>query len=195
MNLALLTLLVCALGLLAVSIIVMIAWWQVHRHRSSNPFLLAVYGATVGYVIPSAASLFVVGIVGSWVAIDRSTLTITAAEVTPSPYPPTDSSPSMLLPQDVRSGVGLTVDIKANSSNGPITINSGDSYTYAWTSIKATSCQLTSPANSGIPLFGADTVSPGSPFYPAVGAPMILTVVCTDGSTTATDAVTIRATR
>lgn len=85
----------------------------------------------------------------------------------------------------------VTVDIKANGSDGPITITDGDSYSYDWTSLNASSCQITSPANSGIPLSGSDTVSPGSPFYPAVGAPMILTVVCTDGLTTATDAVTI----
>ncbi len=85
----------------------------------------------------------------------------------------------------------VTVDIKANGSDGPITITDGDSYSYDWSSLNASSCQITSPANSGIPLSGSDTVLPGSPFYPAVGAPMILTVVCTDGSTTATDAVTI----
>jgi len=85
----------------------------------------------------------------------------------------------------------VTVDIKANGSDGPITITDGDSYSYDWTSSNATSCQITSPANSGIPLSGSDTVLPGSPFYPSLGAPMILTVVCTDGLTTATDAVTI----
>ncbi len=85
----------------------------------------------------------------------------------------------------------VTVDIKANGSDGPITITDGDSYTYNWTSSNATSCQLTSPVNSGIPLSGFDIVLPGSPFYPAIGAPMILTVVCTDGLTTGTDAVII----
>jgi len=186
---------ICAAGLLALGVIVIVAWWRVHTHQSSNPFLLAVYGATVGYVVPLAATLFVAGIVGSWVAINRPILAITSTHSATSPHPPMTSSTSAPLPKPVASGAGLTVDIKANSSDGPITINTGDSYTYAWTSINATSCQLTSPANSGIPLFGSDTVLPGSPFYPAVGAPMILTVVCTDGLTTATDAVTIRVVR
>ncbi|MEX2010480.1 MAG: hypothetical protein WD874_01595, partial [Parcubacteria group bacterium] len=45
----------------------------------------------------------------------------------------------------------VTADIKANGSDGPtVTISSGSSYTYSWSSTNATACQLTSPASSGI---------------------------------------------
>lgn len=46
----------------------------------------------------------------------------------------------------------VTVDIKANGSDGPVTLNTGNTYTYSWSSTNATSCELVlpSPIPSGI---------------------------------------------
>ena len=91
------------------------------------------------------------------------------------------------------SPVVVTADIKANGSDGPVTITSGDSWNYTWTSSNATSCQLTSPSGvSGVSLSGSDgPIAPSHPWYPSTSTPTTLTLNCTDGTTTATDAVVI----
>ncbi|MBX4195369.1 peptidoglycan-binding protein [Candidatus Parcubacteria bacterium] len=84
-----------------------------------------------------------------------------------------------------------TIDLKANGSDGPVTVTSGSAYTYTWTSSNATACQTSSPVTSGVTLAGSGTVNPGDPFYPAVGSPVTITITCTNGSQNATDSVVI----
>ncbi len=85
-----------------------------------------------------------------------------------------------------------TVNITANGSDGPVTLTSPATYTYTWTSTNATSCILTSPVTSGISTAGTSSaVAPGSAFYPAVGAPVTITIECTDGTTTVSDSVVV----
>ncbi|MBX4199160.1 peptidoglycan-binding protein [Candidatus Parcubacteria bacterium] len=89
-------------------------------------------------------------------------------------------------------GSSPTVDVKANGSDGPITINQGDQYTYTWVSANATACQMTSPVNSGVALSGTSIpIAPGSPFYPALNAPITITITCTNGTSNASDSVVI----
>ncbi len=87
----------------------------------------------------------------------------------------------------------VTVDVKANGSDGPITINNGDSYTYTWNSTLATSCLQTSPINSGIALAGdsGPVASSSGAFYPGTTTPVTITVTCTNGTSTSTDSVVI----
>ena len=87
----------------------------------------------------------------------------------------------------------ISADIKANGSDGPVTINDGDSWNYTWTSDSATACTLTAPTgDSGISLSGSGgPIDSGHPWYPAVGTPTTLTLNCTNGSNTASDSVVI----
>ena len=87
----------------------------------------------------------------------------------------------------------ITADIKANSSDGPITLNSGDPFSYSWTSTVATACQLTSPSGfSGITLNGTDgPITPNHPWYPTTGTPTTLTLNCTNGTSSKSDSVVI----
>src|SRR3989344_3015407 len=87
----------------------------------------------------------------------------------------------------------ISADIKANGSDGPVTINDGDSWNYTWTSDSATACTLTAPTgDSGISLSGSGgPIASGHPWYPAVGTPTTLTLNCTNGTNTATDSVVI----
>jgi len=86
----------------------------------------------------------------------------------------------------------LSADIKANGSDGPVNLNTGDTYTYSWTSTNVTACQLTSPVASGISTSGnSATISSGNPFYPSVGSPITITLTCTDGVTNVSDSVVI----
>lgn len=90
-----------------------------------------------------------------------------------------------------------TVDVKANGSDGPVTLVNGAPYTYTWTSSNATACEQTSPAaanNSGISTSGQSaSIAPGHPYYPAVGGSTTITVTCTNGTANATDSVVINA--
>ena len=45
----------------------------------------------------------------------------------------------------ISASAALGADIKANGSDGPVTITNGDSFTYSWSSSNATACTLTSP--------------------------------------------------
>ncbi|MEK7135503.1 MAG: hypothetical protein AAB780_02250, partial [Patescibacteria group bacterium] len=51
----------------------------------------------------------------------------------------------------------VTVDIKANGSDGPVTITNGDTYSYSWTSTGATICDFTSPFPSSVTLSGSSS--------------------------------------
>ena len=85
----------------------------------------------------------------------------------------------------------VTVDVKANGSDGPVTINSGDAYTYTWNSTNATSCLETSPINSGISLAGDSGPISSGVFYPATSSPVTISVTCTNGTSTSSDSVII----
>src|SRR3989344_3166270 len=87
----------------------------------------------------------------------------------------------------------VTVDIKANGSDGPITITNGNDWNYSWTSSNATACVLTSPTgNSGISTAGnGGPISSGHPWYPAAGGSTTLTFNCTNGTQSASDSVVI----
>ncbi len=87
-----------------------------------------------------------------------------------------------------------TIDVKANGSDGPITINSGDSYTYTWNSTNATSCLQTSPINSGAALAGDSGPITSGSFYPGTTSPVTITITCTNGANSATDSVVINLT-
>lgn len=85
-----------------------------------------------------------------------------------------------------------TIDIKANGSDGPITINNGSTYTATWVSTNATACQMNPPVVSGVSLNGTTiAIGPGSPFYPAVSAPVTITITCTQGTINVSDSVVI----
>lgn len=86
---------------------------------------------------------------------------------------------------------GPSVDLKANHSDAPIHLRTGESITLTWTSSNSTSCQLAAPYNSGIDISGQSTISPGHPAYPAAGDSVIFMVICSDGANTASDAVTV----
>ncbi|MES2214279.1 MAG: hypothetical protein V4465_02760 [Patescibacteria group bacterium] len=86
----------------------------------------------------------------------------------------------------------VTIDVKANGSDGPVTLQSGDTFTYTWASTNATACEQTSPALTGVSTSGVSTsVTAGHPYYPSVGAPTTITIQCTDGTSTATDSVVL----
>ncbi len=102
---------------------------------------------------------------------------------------------SVVLPPPPGGGGGLpapTIDVQANGSNGPVTLNAGDTYTYTWNSTNSTACEQTSPVTSGITLNGASaTISSADAFYPSTTTPVTITVSCTNGTDTATDSVVI----
>ncbi|MBX4200468.1 hypothetical protein KW790_03365, partial [Candidatus Parcubacteria bacterium] len=86
----------------------------------------------------------------------------------------------------------ISIDVKANASDGPVVINQGDTYTYSWVSNGATSCLQTSPVNSGISLVGQSaSITPGHPFYPTASSSTTITVTCNNGVASATDSVVI----
>ena len=122
-------------------------------------------------------------------------------------YPTATSSTTLML--DCTNGVtsisdsvtialaatppAVIADIKANGSDGPVTVVNGDSWNYSWSSTNATACQLTSPSGvSGVTLSGTDgPIASSHPWYPTVGSSTTLTLDCTDGVTSDTDIVVI----
>jgi len=102
---------------------------------------------------------------------------------TPPPPPPPPPSP-----------VTVSADIKANGSDGPVTITDGDSYIYTWSSTNATVCAITSPFPSGSTLNGTSTpvLAGETLYYPTLGNPVTITFTCNNnGMATATDSVII----
>ncbi|MDB5254273.1 MAG: secreted agglutinin [Parcubacteria group bacterium] len=85
-----------------------------------------------------------------------------------------------------------TVDVKANGSDGPVTLNPGQTFTYTWVSTNATSCDLTSPSTTGLAINGTSLVIDSThPYYPTTTTPTIITVTCTNGVAVATDSVVV----
>lgn len=88
----------------------------------------------------------------------------------------------------------ITVDIKVNGSDGPVTLSSGESWNYSWTSAGATVCQLTSPTGtSGVTLAGnGGPINPDHPWYPTAGQQITLVFNCSNGNESATDSVVVK---
>ncbi len=85
-----------------------------------------------------------------------------------------------------------SIDVKANGSDGPITLIPGGTYTLSWVSLNSTSCQMNPAIVSGMSLIGSSApIDSSNPFYPSTTTPITITVSCTDGVTTASDSVTI----
>src|SRR3989344_3480627 len=102
-----------------------------------------------------------------------------------------DSTPP---PPPPPSPVTVSADIKANGSDGPVTITDGDSYIYTWSSTNATVCAITSPFPSGSTLNGTSTpvLAVETLYYPTLGNPVTITFTCNNnGMATATDSVII----
>jgi hypothetical protein len=76
-----------------------------------------------------------------------------------------------------------TADIKANGSNGPVTVNAGDSVSISWTSSSTTSCTV-----SGGP-GGSGTSGSFAWVATSAGTSTTFSISCTGG--TATDSVTV----
>lgn len=84
-----------------------------------------------------------------------------------------------------------TVDIKANNSDGPITLAQNDSINLTWTSTNASSCTLGAPINSGVGTSGSTSFGVGHPFFSATST-VTYTITCDNGAgKTATDSVTV----
>ncbi len=122
------------------------------------------------------------------IAGGSTTFTITCADVAGGTL---SDNVTVSLPAVVPPALP-TIDVKANGSDGPVTLNSGDTYTYTWNSTNATACEQTSPVTSGITLNGASaTIALGDSFYPSTTTPVTITVSCTNGTDNATDSVVV----
>lgn len=122
------------------------------------------------------------------IAGGSTTFTVTCMDATTATL---SDSVTVSLPAPV-APVAPTIDVQANGSNGPVTLNAGDTYTYTWNSTNSTACEQTSPVTSGITLNGASaTISSADAFYPSTTTPVTITVSCTNGTDTATDSVVI----
>ena len=100
---------------------------------------------------------------------------------TPTPTSNTNSSPF--------------VDIKANNSDGPVTLTSGQTLLLTWATKNTNHCDLGAPFNSGVSGFGgsAGPIGPTHPFYPKEGV-TTYSIKCfntANPSQVATDSVTV----
>lgn len=77
---------------------------------------------------------------------------------------------------------GITADIKANDSNGPITVNAGTAVSISWTSLNATSCSVSPTGWTGTSNAGINTT---------VNATTTYTLSCSGFAGTATDSVIV----
>src|SRR3989344_3912532 len=90
----------------------------------------------------------------------------------------------------------VTVDLKINSSDGPVVAIANNSpLSYMWVSANATTCEFSSPLQSGVAIFGSSIVTPPNPYYPTPEEPKTFSLTCwqkadkTGGS--ATDNITV----
>ncbi len=84
-----------------------------------------------------------------------------------------------------------TVDIKANGSQGPITLSQGENLLIEWDSTNTQSCSLGAPIDSNVNLSDEMDLSPSHPFYPTDTA-VTYSISCDDGNgKTATDSVVV----
>jgi hypothetical protein len=87
------------------------------------------------------------------------------------------------------------VSVLVNGLHGQVAIRPGDSYFYAWRSRGVTACQMLEPVRSGVSRDGqSGSILPGHTWYPTPDRPVVLKVVCTDGTTNSFDSATVRLT-
>ncbi|MHB1330718.1 MAG: HYR domain-containing protein [Minisyncoccota bacterium] len=100
---------------------------------------------------------------------------------------------------EVRKDMGtfggvLSVDVKANGSDGPLVIDFGETYIYSWETTNADSCIKTSPVED-LNLWVSGVSSPITPndtlFYPTASTSVTITIECTNGYATTSDSVVI----
>jgi len=85
----------------------------------------------------------------------------------------------------------LAVDLKAEGSDGPVTLLQDDNLHLSWTTSNASSCQFIAPFQSGVGTFGGTTLSPIHPSYPATSG-TTYTIECNDAQgNTESDSVTV----
>jgi len=80
-----------------------------------------------------------------------------------------------------------TVDIKANKSDGPITVSNGDSVSLSWTSSRADSCEASSQ-------WSGTKATSGTESAVITASPEIFIITCTNAGDTAVDSVTVNTT-
>jgi hypothetical protein len=87
----------------------------------------------------------------------------------------------------------VTVDIKVNGLDDAVELRPGHSYTYTWSALDGTACQIITPTGvSGITRRGEDgAIPPGHPWYPHEGASVTLILQCTNGWATGSDSVVV----
>src|SRR3989344_3368368 len=87
----------------------------------------------------------------------------------------------------------VSVDIRANDSDGPVVLGPGDTYTYSWDSLNAAFCTLDNQSGeSGISLAGvSSTIDSTHPWYPTASSPVTLTFNCINSSSSDSDSVII----
>lgn len=131
------------------------------------------------------------GSVGPLTRSAIKTLTCSRGNIAASQSPLIPQIPVVVPTNPATSTQGsLSVDIKANGSDGPISI-SGQSIDLSWTSTGATFCAIVSPFQSGVNTQGSSSFSPGHPFYP-VGRGTSYFISCYDGKGGfANDSVTV----
>ncbi|HEX5429765.1 MAG TPA: NBR1-Ig-like domain-containing protein [Patescibacteria group bacterium] len=133
-------------------------------------------GATLSYTEPSGNGYF----------IQPDTLSGYTYAVTPAN--PRDLPFGGTIEFDITytstgGGGSVSADIKANGSNGPISISSGSSATISWTSSGATSCSVVPTGWTGTSNAGISTG--------ALTSAQTYTLNCTNGSDTDSDQVTV----
>ena len=92
--------------------------------------------------------------------------------------------------------VTASVDIKANSSDGPITLSSSQSFTVSWISKEVSSCytSINGVYSSGVIPIGDFYVYSGHSFYPPTGGQKEFTITCEKNTGgTVTDSVVVKA--
>jgi|GEM_PF-3844300 len=91
------------------------------------------------------------------------------------------------------SAQSVTIDVKANGSDGTVLLAPGENLLVSWISTNAFYCQLESPAFSGVLLIGNMSLYPGHQFYPNT-ASVTYTVTCFEsfGGPSVTDSVVAR---
>ncbi len=87
----------------------------------------------------------------------------------------------------------LTVDLKVDGSNGPITVSASDTFGLTWTSSEATECPTASNTAGDATWTGPKAISGGPVTLTAPSTPNNYTysLECTDGDRSAIDSVTV----
>ena len=86
----------------------------------------------------------------------------------------------------------FSVNITADGAESLTLADASTSFNVSVSSVGAVSCELTSPALSGVSMSASMDIDPGNPWYPMEGGSTTFTVVCDDGTgITLSDSVTV----